>query len=146
MHETTKQIIEEDEINLLDYWRVIVKRKILIGGIVSIAIIASVIYSLVLPPIYSSTTTIFPPQQEGSMSSGIMSQLGGGLGGLAGAFLGISTPVDQWLAILKSETIKDTIIQRFDLMKVFEAKTMAGNVILYNCSNKNYIVEGSHGS
>ena len=102
-----EQIIEEDEINLLDYWRVIVKRKVLIGGIVFIAIVASVIYSLLLPPIYSSTASILPPQQEGSMASGIMSQLGRGLSSLADGFLGISTPVDQWLAILKSEVIKD---------------------------------------
>jgi len=118
-------MMEDDEINLLDYWRVIVKRKVLIGGIVFVAIVASVIYSLILPPIFASSTTIFPPQQESSsMASGIMSQLGGGLGGLAGGFLGISTPVDTWLAILKSETIKEAIINRFGLMKVFEAKNM----------------------
>jgi len=118
--------VTEDEINLLDYWRVIVKRKVLIGGIVCIAIIASVIYSLTLPAIYASTASIFPPQQEGSMTSGIMSQLGGGLGGLTGSFLGISTPIDTWLAILKSETIRDAIIHRFNLMNAFEAKTMEG--------------------
>ena len=56
-----EQIIEEDEINLLDYWRVIIKRKAL----------------------------------KGSIASGLMFQLGGGLGGLASGFLGISTPVDQ---------------------------------------------------
>jgi len=47
-------MIDEDEINLL----------------------------LTLPPIYASTASIFPPQQEGSMS-GIASQLSGGLGALA---------------------------------------------------------------
>lgn len=123
--EKTEERIEEDEINLLDYWRVIVRRKVLIGAIVFIAIVASVIYSLITPPIYSSTTSIFPPQQESSsMASGIMSQLGGGLGGLAGGFLGISTPVDTWLAILKSETIREAMIHRFNLMNVFEAKSM----------------------
>ncbi len=72
--------VTDDEINLLDYWRVIVKRKVLIGGIVFVAIIASVIYSLILPPIFTSTTSILPPQQEGgSMTAGIMSQLEGGL-------------------------------------------------------------------
>ena len=32
--------------------------------------------------------------------------------------------MDQWLAILKSETIRDAVIQRFDLIKVFKAKSM----------------------
>lgn len=113
----------EDEINLLDYWRVLVKQKLLIGIIVGIAIVGSIIYSLTLPPIFASTASIFPPQQEGGMS-GIASQLPGGLGALAGGFLGASTPVDQWLAILKSQAIKDAIINRFDLMKAFKAKNM----------------------
>src|SRR3972149_896202 len=115
---------DEDEINLLDYWRVLVKRKLLIGIIVGIAIIFSIIYSLILPEIFASTASIFPPQQEGSLASGIAAQLPGGLGSLAGGFLGINTPAGTWLAILKSETIKDAVINRLDLMKVFEAKTM----------------------
>lgn len=114
--------IDEDEINLLDYWRVIVKRKKIIGIIVGIAFVASIIYSLLLPKIYASTASIFPPQQESPMP-GIVSQLPG-LGAFAGGFFGITTPVDQWVAILKSAAIKDAIIQRFDLMKVLEAETM----------------------
>src|SRR3990170_3895087 len=120
---TTNDKMEEDEINLLDYWRGLVKRKLIIGLIVIAAIIVSVIYALTLPPIYASTASILPPQ-EGGGAGGIISQLSGGLGGLAGSFLGGQTPAGQWMAILKSRTIKDTIIQRFGLMKIFEAKTM----------------------
>src|SRR3972149_7475900 len=114
-------MIDDDEINLLDYWRVLVKRKLLIGIIVGVALVGSIIYSLTLPPIYASTASIFPPQQEGSMS-GIASQLSGGLGALAGGFLGGRAPVDQWLAIIKSQVIKDASINCFDLMKVLKAK------------------------
>src|SRR3989304_905036 len=116
-------LMDEDEINLLDYWRVLVKRKLLIGIIVGAVFAGSIIYSLTLPPIYASTASIFPPQQEGGMS-GIASQLPGGLGALAGGFLGVSAPVDQWLGILKSEATKDAIIKRFDLMKILKANTM----------------------
>lgn len=121
---TNNDKIEEDEINLLDYWRVLVKRKLIIGLIVAFAIIASVIYALTLPPIYASTASILPPQQEGGGAGGIISQLSGGPGSLAGSFLGGQTPAGQWMAILKSQTIKGTIIRRFGLMKIFEAKTM----------------------
>ncbi len=117
--------VTEDEINLLDYWRVLVKRKLLIGIIVGAAFVVSIIYSLTLPPIYASTASIFPPQQEGSMS-GMASQLSGGLGALAGGFLGVGAPVDQWLAILKSEAIRDAMIKRFDLMMAFKVNTMEG--------------------
>lgn len=117
---TGYSMADEDEINLLDYWRVIVKRKSLIGIIVGVAIVSSITYSLIATPRYASTASILPPQQEAPMAS----QLSGGLGALAGGFLGMSTPVDQWLAILKSEAVVDAIIKRFDLMKVFRAQTM----------------------
>ncbi len=103
---TNDEKIEDDEINLLDYWKVLVKRKLLIAVITGVAVIGSVIYSLTLPKIYTSTTTLLPPQQESTMGSGLLSQLSGGLGGLAGGFLGVSAPADLWLAILKSQTIR----------------------------------------
>lgn len=114
-----------DEINLLDYWWVLVKRKRLIGLIVGSAVVVSVIVSGLLPKIYASTTSILPPQQESSLGAGVAaSQLGGGLGGFAGGFLGLKSPADLWVGILKSQTVRDSIIQRFDLMKVFKTQTI----------------------
>ncbi len=125
MHDTTtREVVKDDEINLLDYWLVLVKRKLLIGIITVMAFAGSAIYSLTLSNIYVSTASILPPQQEGSMGSGIISQLPGGLGSLAGGFLGISVPSDVWIAILKSETIRDAIINRHNLMRTFKAKNM----------------------
>jgi|SRR5579884_155410 len=113
-------------INLLDCWRILVKRRKLIGLIVGGTFILSVIISLFLPKIYASTTSILPPQQEGSVGMAGMaaSQLAGGLGGLAGGFLGLKSPADLWVGILKSQTVRDAIIKRFGLMKVLKAKTI----------------------
>lgn len=44
--------IREDEINLYDYWRVIVKRKRLIIGLFLVAVLASAIISFSMPKIY----------------------------------------------------------------------------------------------
>lgn len=44
--------VYEDEINLYDYWKVIVKRKILIIGLFLVAVLASAIISLLMPKIY----------------------------------------------------------------------------------------------
>ena len=120
----TPGVIDEEEINLLDYWRVIHKRRKLIGAIVGATFIISIIVSLILPKKYTATASVLPPVQGNSMASSIMSRLPGGLGGLASSFLGVSTPVDVWMAILKSQTIRDAIIKRFDLMKVFKVDTM----------------------
>lgn len=121
---TDNERIDKDEINLLDYWRVLVKRKLLIGIIVGAAIICSIVYSLILPEIYASTASIFPPQQESSMATGLASQLPGGLGSIAGGFLGITAPADIWQAILKSEAIREAIIKRYDLIRVLKENSM----------------------
>ncbi len=44
--------IYEDEINLYDYWKVIVKRKTLIIGLFLVAVLASAVISLSMPKIY----------------------------------------------------------------------------------------------
>ncbi|MBI3610053.1 MAG: lipopolysaccharide biosynthesis protein [Nitrospirae bacterium] len=119
MNPSPQQNPLDDEINLLDYWKVLVKRRKMIGQIVAAAFIMSVIVSLLLPKIYASTASILPPQQEGSFSSAMVSQLPGGSGG---GFLGMKSPADLWVGILKSGTVRDAIIARFDLMKIFKVK------------------------
>lgn len=119
------QEINDDTINLLEYWRVLVERKKLIGFIIGGVLIASIIISFLLTEIYASTTSILPPQQESSLGTGMaVSQLAGGMGGFAGSFLGLKSPADLWLGILKSQTVRDAIIIRFDLMKVFKVETI----------------------
>jgi uncharacterized protein involved in exopolysaccharide biosynthesis len=116
---------EEEEINLLDLWRVLVRRKKLIGIIVGTAFVLSIIVSLLLPKVYSSTVSILPPQQD-SMSSamglGALSQMPGGMGGLA-SLLDLKTPADLWVGILKSSTIADAIIDQFGLQGLYKKKT-----------------------
>ncbi len=114
------EYIAEDEINLLDYWRVLVKRKKLFLLIVFLAVIASIVISLMLPKIYSATTSLLPPQNSQSNMSLISSKLPGGWGGLAGSALGMSSPIDLWVGILKSRTIVDKIISTFQLKSVYE--------------------------
>jgi uncharacterized protein involved in exopolysaccharide biosynthesis len=120
------EIRSETEINVIDLWRILVKRKKLIGLIVGAAAITSVVVSLLLPKIYAATTSILPPQQESSMGMpGIAaSQFAGGIGGLAGGFLGLKSPADLWVGILKSQTVRDGIISRFDLMNTLKASTI----------------------
>lgn len=119
-----EQRVENDEINLIEYLKILVKRKRIIGLIITGAFVLSVIISLILPIKYASTTSILPPQQEGSLASGLMSQLPGGLGSLAGGVLGSKSPSDIWMGILRSKNLRDAVIVRFDLKNVFNTKTI----------------------
>jgi len=115
--------IDEDEINLLDYWRVLMKRKRLLALIIGTAAITSVIISLLLPKIYASTTSLLPPEESGG-GLGLLTSLPSGLGGLAGGLLGKGSPSDLWVGILESQTIRDEIISRFNLRDLYEAETI----------------------
>lgn len=122
-HTTTPAAaMDDDEINLMDLLLVIAKHnRFIIKLTLSVAVLA-VIYALLQPNIYTAKTVILPPQQGASSASMLLGQLGG-LAGLAGGAAGIKSPNDLHIGMLKSRTIADTLIKRFDLQALWEAKT-----------------------
>ena len=122
-HTPTPANMDDDEINLMDLLLVIAKHnRFIIKLTVSVAVLA-VVYALLLPPIYTAKTVILPPQQGQSAASMMLSQLGG-LGALAGGAGGIKSPNDLHIGMLKSQTVANQLIARFQLQQKFEAKTM----------------------
>ncbi len=114
-------IFMEEEINLLDCWRVILKWKKIIFFIVIACTLVSIVISLFLTKIYKTEATLMP---VGGKSSGLMgaavAQMG--LGGLMGGLGGSSSSSSQLLAILKSRTLAEQVIEKQGLMKVFYGK------------------------
>lgn len=111
--------VRNDEVRLSDYGNMLLKRKALIIGMCLISVLATVAVSLMLPKYYKSESVIIA---SGSESGG----LGAALSALplAGAFAGsagIQTPADKVMVILKSRTIAEAVIQRFELLRVFNA-------------------------
>jgi len=117
-----KEDIMSDEINLLDYLVVLLKRKRLIMGITFGAAIITAIISLIMPPIYRAETKILPPQQGSSMATQFLSQLGSAAG-LVGGAVGIKTPNDLYIGLLKSRLVLDGVIDRFKLMELYKTKS-----------------------
>ncbi|MFY9268184.1 MAG: Wzz/FepE/Etk N-terminal domain-containing protein [Candidatus Manganitrophaceae bacterium] len=120
----------DSDIDLLNLWRVLVKRKKILALMVGMALVTSLVVSFLLPPAYESTASILPPQQDSSIGSNInmmapmmAPQISSGAGGLAGGLLGLKSPADLWVGILRSQTVRDAMIRRFDLSKVYNEKT-----------------------
>lgn len=111
----------DDEISLLDLVIVLAKHKKLVLGLPLIAAIVAAIVSLLMTPIYTATTKILPPQQQQSTAAAMLGQLGA-LAGAAGGTLGIKNPADLYVGMLKSRTVADSLIERFDLAKLYEKK------------------------
>ena len=120
---TNHQSPDDDEISLLDLLIVLAKHKKLVLGVPFGAAVIAAGISLLMPNIYTGTTRILPPQQSASAASALLSQLGsaaGGLAGLAGGAIGIRNPNDLYVGMLKSRTVADNIIARFELGKVYD--------------------------
>ncbi len=121
MAEQNYRSYEEDEINLLDYWRVIWKYKWLIGGLCAASVSAALIFSLLSPKIYESKVTIITPKEGGGSS--LLSALGAV--GLGQQIAGISIPSltpnrDTVVSILKSRTIAHSLVEQFKLKDYYK--------------------------
>jgi uncharacterized protein involved in exopolysaccharide biosynthesis len=116
----SKPASDEDETSLLDLLIVLAKHKFLVLGLPAAAAAISLVVSLLLPNYYTATTKILPPQQTQATSS-VLAQLGSlaGLAGVAGA-PSLKNPNDLYVGMLKSRTVADNLIQRFDLNKLYD--------------------------
>ena len=118
---TIQEELDEDEINLIDYFRVISKYRRMILLICGIAVVATGIISLLLPKIYSATASIVPPE-EGSASPRLPIELSGGFGSFVRGALGVEIMADRYIGILESRVVADALIERFNLIEVYHAK------------------------
>lgn len=116
---------DDDEISLLDLAVVLARHKRLLIGFPLLVGIAAVVISLLLPNIYTGTTNILPPQQSHSAASAMLAQLGSAAG-LVGGIAGIKNPDDLYIGMLKSRTVADNLIKRFDLNKYYKQKLASG--------------------
>ena len=91
-----------------------------IGGLVVAAVIA-----FLIPNSYQSTVELMPSDQTSGMGTGgaVLSALMGrgsrGLAGMAESALGVKTTSDLFLGILKSATVQDELIHKFDLQRLY---------------------------
>lgn len=96
-------------------------------GILTVSLISMVgglIVALLLPNWYVATTKILPPQQNQSSALSLLGQLGG-LAGTASQALGLKNPSDTYVAMLKSRTIADRLVERFSLKTIYDESLLS---------------------
>lgn len=112
---------EEDEISLLDIGVVIAENiRLLVFGPLVVGLIALGI-TFQIAPTFTARTSFFPPQQQQSAASAMLSQLGA-LSGMAASATGFKNPSDQFVALLKSVAVADRLIDRFKLMERYDVE------------------------
>ena len=95
---------------LADHLRLLVILPVLLGA-------AALGVTYLMPKTYTASAAILVPQQQPLF---VGAGVPGGLGGLAGAAAGLRNPADQHASLSQSMTVKDRLIDRFDLLKVYE--------------------------
>ncbi len=119
--QAAQHLSDTSEINLLDLIQVIADNiKLLTVGPLAVGTTALAV-SFAIPPTYTATANFLPPQQQQSLTAGMLSSLGA-LGGLASAAAGIKNPADQYVAYLKSNSVQDALIERFKLQERYNEK------------------------
>jgi len=118
-----------EEISILDLLIVLAERRRTILYVTAAFAIVSAIASLLLPVWYTADVTLLPPQQNSSLGSAIASQLGslGSMAALAGGGggLNLKNPNDMYVAMLKSQTVEDGMVQAFGLEREYHAKRLS---------------------
>ncbi len=90
-----------------------------IGGILTLLV------ALLVPNRYESSTELMSPDMHGAseaMMAGLLSRAGGGLAGLGANLLGIDSSGAIFIGVLRSRSVGDNIVKRFDLKKVYGAR------------------------
>jgi len=115
---------QEDEINLLDLWKVLAEQKKLIILTTVISMVLAIAYALLATPIYRAEILLSPVTKEKVGGLGALAGQFGGLASLAGIELGSrGGSVEEAIATLKSREFTNNFIKDEKLMPVlFENK------------------------
>ena len=111
---------QDDEINLLELWQVVWKRRKFIAYFVSAVVVLTVIVSLLMTNIYESKATIMTVESKsasgGSGMAAAMAAMGGGLAGMIGT--PESASAAEISTLLKSNILRSKIIKEYNLLPI----------------------------
>ncbi len=87
----------------------------------AVGLVAATLIAFLIPKQYESTARLMPPDSQSTSSLAMLAGLSGsgGLGMLAGDLLGIKSTGALFVGVLRSRTVEDRIVDRFDLKKVY---------------------------
>jgi capsule polysaccharide export protein KpsE/RkpR len=107
-------------------------------------LLLSTLIAFLIPTRYQSATRLMPPDNSSNSGMAMLAALAGGghgggdsssssgpstglgnLGMVAGDMLGLKSTDAIWIGILRSDTLQDRLINRFDLRKIYHVRYMS---------------------
>lgn len=125
----------EDEISLIDLWRVLMAQKWMILSVTLLFTVGAIIYALQAPEIYKSEVVLAPVKQgSGGQMASLAAQFGG-LASIAGINLGGGGgSTEEAIAILQSRKFLKHFIEDEQLLPVLFEKS-------WDAENRQWLVE-----
>ena len=118
--------MEANRIRTVSRLRLLWEKRRTLRRAATAGLLAGAVLAFVLPRRYESTTQLMPPDNQSSSGLAIMAAIsgkagagGGGLGGFAGDLLGLKSSGATFVGILRSRTVADDMIDKFNLKKVY---------------------------
>lgn len=100
------------------------QHKRLIAGVTLLGLTVGLVVALLLPAQYTARTVLLPPQ-PGQLSASALSGSIGMLAATAGVSAALKTPEELYVGLLRTDTIADALIRRFDLANRYDASGQA---------------------
>src|SRR5437016_363111 len=130
MDHTTVPPHHLEEVNVLDYLTLLWRYRWLMVAVWSGVIGSTVVFTVTTPKMYESTATLLAPK-EGSAAAGLLGGLAAS--GLAQAVPGLASVSaspnrDLLVAVLKSRTMAQMIVEKFGLKERYRARYMEDTI------------------
>jgi tyrosine-protein kinase Etk/Wzc len=114
----------QDVVDFLDLLLVVTRRRRLIAGTVLGAAFLSLVTSYMLPQYFEARTALLPPQSS-STTTNLMAGQMAALTGISTRDLGMKNPNDLYVGLLGSESVANSLVDRFHLLDVYGASQLA---------------------
>lgn len=105
----------DKNVSIIDYYLILLKYKLFIFALVTVAVVAAVVISGKIPKTYLSEAKLLT-QGSTSPSAGLSALLGGGILGGSGFNPLAPSPSNRLVALLQSRSLAERIIRRHDLL------------------------------
>jgi uncharacterized protein involved in exopolysaccharide biosynthesis len=110
------------------FWRKVrqlsLKRRFLFQS-AAIGLLCATVVAFLIPKRYTSTAQLMPPDSQPGSTLALVSAFtgqGGSLGALTGDMLGLKSTGALFIGVLRSRTVQDEIVAKFELKKIYGSR------------------------
>jgi uncharacterized protein involved in exopolysaccharide biosynthesis len=120
----------DDQQGSLELLRHLWAHRGLIGKVTFVGFVVSLLIAFIIPKTYESTVQLMPPDSQSQNGLALLASIsggglgGGGLGGVTGDLLGLKGTGALFIGVLRSRSVQDSIIDKFDLRRVYGVSYM----------------------